>query len=161
MPVLILTALGFRLLGYLVLDAHRVVPLTERLEHPRADEGAPDVSAIEAVIARLRRKTGPGVIGIRRVSCFNSGRPPAVARLPRALSRGHSGRGNVSGQGHIGCLALSFGQLQLDPAVLGAGLGAVALGHRAVFAKAGCGHALGWKTQIALHEPHHRQGAGL
>lgn len=60
------TALEFRLLGYLVLNAHRVVPPTELLEHLYGDDDARDVNAVEAVVARLRRKTGPGIIGTRR-----------------------------------------------------------------------------------------------
>lgn len=60
------TALEFRLLNYLLLNAARVVPPTELLEHLYGDDDARDVNAIEAVITRLRRKTGPGVIGTRR-----------------------------------------------------------------------------------------------
>ena len=60
------TALEFRLLNYLLLNAARVVPPTELLEHLYGDDDARDVNAIEAVITRLRRKTGAGVIGTRR-----------------------------------------------------------------------------------------------
>ena len=61
-----ITALEFRLLNYLLLNAARVVPPTELLEHLYGDDDARDVNAIEAVITRLRRKTGAGVIGTRR-----------------------------------------------------------------------------------------------
>jgi two-component system OmpR family response regulator len=49
-----------------MLNAARVVPPPELLEHLYGDDDARDVNAIEAVITRLRRKTGPGVIGTRR-----------------------------------------------------------------------------------------------
>ncbi|MFV0408264.1 MAG: response regulator transcription factor [Paracoccus sp. (in: a-proteobacteria)] len=60
------TQLEFRLLSYLLHATDRVVPPTELLEHVYGDSDSRDVNAIEAVIARLRRKTGPGVIGTRR-----------------------------------------------------------------------------------------------
>ncbi|MTH79793.1 response regulator transcription factor [Paracoccus aestuariivivens] len=61
-----LTALEFRLLSCLVMNASRVVPPGELLEQIYGDDDSRDVNAIEAVIARLRRKTGPGIIGTRR-----------------------------------------------------------------------------------------------
>lgn len=60
------TALEFRLISYLVTQVGRVVPPTELLEHLYGDDESRDVNAVEALIARLRRKTGPGVIGTRR-----------------------------------------------------------------------------------------------
>ena len=63
---LALTQLEFRLLLYLVLAGDRVVPPTELLEHLYGDDASCDVNAVEAIVARLRRKTGPGVIGTRR-----------------------------------------------------------------------------------------------
>ena len=60
------TALEFRLLSYLVLNGGRVVPPTELLEHLYGDDDSRDVNAVEALVARLRRKTGPGIIGTRR-----------------------------------------------------------------------------------------------
>ncbi|MBD9527756.1 response regulator transcription factor [Paracoccus sp. PAR01] len=61
-----LTQLEFRLISCLVMNAERVVPPVELLEQIYGDDDSRDVNAIEAVIARLRRKTGPGVIGTRR-----------------------------------------------------------------------------------------------
>ena len=61
-----LTQLEFRLISCLVMNAERVVPPVELLEKIYGDDDSRDVNAIEAVIARLRRKTGPGVIGTRR-----------------------------------------------------------------------------------------------
>lgn len=61
-----LTPLEFRLIAYLVLHRDRIVPPTELLEHLYGDEDAKEANAVEAVIARLRRKLGPGVIGTRR-----------------------------------------------------------------------------------------------
>ncbi|MFH5774219.1 response regulator transcription factor [Paracoccus sp. NGMCC 1.201697] len=61
-----LTALEFRLLSCLVMNADRVVSPGELLEQVYGDDESRDVNAIEAIIARLRRKTGPAVIGTRR-----------------------------------------------------------------------------------------------
>lgn len=64
--VLDLTALEFRLISHLALNPGRAVPPTELLEHLHGTDDARDTNAIEAVVARLRRKTGPGVILTRR-----------------------------------------------------------------------------------------------
>ncbi|MCR9149138.1 MAG: response regulator transcription factor [Rhodobacteraceae bacterium] len=60
------TALEYRLLSYLMLHRDRVVPSTELLEHLYGDDDAREANALEAVIARLRRKLGPGIIATRR-----------------------------------------------------------------------------------------------
>lgn len=61
-----LTALEYRLLSYLVLNRDRVIPPAELLEHLYGDDDAREANALEAVITRVRRKLGPGVIGTRR-----------------------------------------------------------------------------------------------
>lgn len=61
-----LTPLEFRLLAYLTLHRDRVISPTELLDHLHGDESGREANAVEAVIARLRRKIGPGVIGTRR-----------------------------------------------------------------------------------------------
>ncbi len=61
-----LTALEYRLFAYLVLHRERTVPATELLEHLYGDEDAKEANAVEAVVARLRRKLGQGVIATRR-----------------------------------------------------------------------------------------------
>ncbi|MEX0383000.1 response regulator transcription factor [Spiribacter sp. 1M153] len=61
-----LTALEYRLVAYLFHHRNRTVPVTELLEHLYGDDESRDVNAIEAVITRLRRKMGAGVIGNRR-----------------------------------------------------------------------------------------------
>lgn len=61
-----LSALEYRLLVYLAHHRKRVVPPTELLEHLYGDDDARDTNALEAVIARLRRKLGPGPIRTRR-----------------------------------------------------------------------------------------------
>ncbi|MCW2309070.1 response regulator transcription factor [Rhodobium gokarnense] len=61
-----LTALEYRLVAYLMLNRDRVVPVSELLEHLYGDEDAREANALEAVIARLRRKFGAGAIGTRR-----------------------------------------------------------------------------------------------
>ncbi len=60
------TALEYRLLSYLVHHRDRVVAPVELLEHLYGDDEARETNALEAVIARLRRKLGPGVIATRR-----------------------------------------------------------------------------------------------
>jgi len=60
------TPLEFRVLAYLALHRDRIVAPTELLEHLYGDDDAKEANAIEAVIARLRRKLGLGVIGTRR-----------------------------------------------------------------------------------------------
>ena len=44
----------------------KVVPPTELLEHLYGDDDAREANALEALVTRLRRKLGPGVIGTRR-----------------------------------------------------------------------------------------------
>ncbi|MEX5728348.1 two-component system OmpR family response regulator [Rhodovulum iodosum] len=60
------TALEYRLLAYLMLNRSRVVPQTELLEHLYGDDDAREANALEAVVARLRRKLGAGAIQTRR-----------------------------------------------------------------------------------------------
>jgi DNA-binding response OmpR family regulator len=60
-----LSPLEYRLLAYLTLNQDRVVPPTELIEHLYGDDGR-EANALEALVARLRRKLGPGVIGTRR-----------------------------------------------------------------------------------------------
>ena len=60
------TPLEFRLIAYLALHRSRMVPPTELIEHLYGDDDAKEANAVEAIIARLRRKLGPGVIGTRR-----------------------------------------------------------------------------------------------
>lgn len=60
------TPLEFRLIAYLALHRDRVVPPTELLEHLYGDEDGREANALEAIIARVRRKLGAGVIGTRR-----------------------------------------------------------------------------------------------
>lgn len=61
-----LTALEWRVLARLALNHQRVVPPTELLEHLYGDDDAREVNALEAIIARLRRKLGAGLIETRR-----------------------------------------------------------------------------------------------
>ena len=63
---LALSALEYRLLAYLALHRDRVVSPTELLEHLYGDEDAREANALEALITRIRRKLGPGVVGTRR-----------------------------------------------------------------------------------------------
>ena len=61
-----LTPLEYRLVSYLMHHKDRVVPPTELLEHLYGDDDARDPNALEAVMARLRKKLGAGTIETRR-----------------------------------------------------------------------------------------------
>ncbi|MBB4265897.1 response regulator transcription factor [Roseospira visakhapatnamensis] len=61
-----LSPLEYRLLSYLALHRDRVIAVTELLEHLYGDDDAREANALEAVVARLRRKLGAGVIETRR-----------------------------------------------------------------------------------------------
>lgn len=61
-----LTPLEFRLLAYLMLHRDRTLPTTELLEHLYGDDASREANALEALVARLRRKVGPGVVATRR-----------------------------------------------------------------------------------------------
>lgn len=60
------TALEYRLLAYLMLHRDRVVAPGELLEHLYGDDFSREANALEALVARLRRKLGPGIIATRR-----------------------------------------------------------------------------------------------
>lgn len=61
-----LSALEYRLLSFLVINQQRCVPPGELLEHLYGDDDARDVNALEALVTRLRRKLGQGVLNTRR-----------------------------------------------------------------------------------------------
>lgn len=60
------TPLEFRLIAYLALHRDRTISPGELLDHIYGDQDAKEANAIEAIVARLRRKLGAGVIGTRR-----------------------------------------------------------------------------------------------
>jgi DNA-binding response OmpR family regulator len=60
------TPLEFRLVDYLIHNRDRAVSSGELSEHLHGLDGAADANAIEAMVSRLRRKLGPGVIETRR-----------------------------------------------------------------------------------------------
>jgi DNA-binding response OmpR family regulator len=60
-----LSPLEFRLLRYLAHNRDRVVPQSELVEHVYGND-QPDSNAVEALVARLRRKIGSGLIETRR-----------------------------------------------------------------------------------------------
>ena len=60
-----LSPLEFRLLRYLAHNRDRIVPQSELVEHVYGND-EPESNAVEALVARLRRKIGQGVIGTRR-----------------------------------------------------------------------------------------------
>jgi len=60
------TPLEFRLLAFLAVHRDRTIGPSELLEHLYGDDDAREANALEAVVARLRRKVGPGIIGTRR-----------------------------------------------------------------------------------------------
>ena len=61
-----LSPLEYRLVAYLAHHKGRVVPTVELLEHLYGDDDARDANALEAVVARLRKKLGAEAIGTRR-----------------------------------------------------------------------------------------------
>jgi two-component system, OmpR family, response regulator len=61
-----LTPLEFRLLRYLAHNKGRVVSQFEIAEHVYQQDREPDSNAIEALVARLRRKVGSDMIATRR-----------------------------------------------------------------------------------------------
>lgn len=61
-----MTPLEFRLISYLTIHRGRVVPATALLEHLYGDDDKKEANALEAIIARLRRKLGASAIGTRR-----------------------------------------------------------------------------------------------
>ena len=62
----VLTPLEFRLVAYLALHRERIVPPTELLEHLYGDDESRETNALEAVVTRLRRKLGQGILLTRR-----------------------------------------------------------------------------------------------
>lgn len=61
-----LSPLEYRLLDYLAHHAGRAVPATELSDHLYGDADTENANAIEALIARLRRKLGADTIQTRR-----------------------------------------------------------------------------------------------
>jgi DNA-binding response OmpR family regulator len=61
-----LSPLEYRLVAYLMHHSGRVVPAPELLEHLYGDDDAREANALEAVVARLRKKLGPTAIETRR-----------------------------------------------------------------------------------------------
>jgi DNA-binding response OmpR family regulator len=61
-----LSPLEYRLMAYLMHHQGRVVPPGELIEHLYGDGDAREANALEAVIARLRKKLGPDAIETRR-----------------------------------------------------------------------------------------------
>jgi DNA-binding response OmpR family regulator len=61
-----LSPLEYRLAAYLLHHAGRVVPPGELMEHLYGDDDTKDVNALEALVARLRRKVGAQAITTRR-----------------------------------------------------------------------------------------------
>ncbi|MBP7241397.1 response regulator transcription factor [Amaricoccus sp.] len=61
-----LSALEYRLVAFLALQPGKVTPPSELLEHLYGDDDAREANALEALVARIRRKVGTGVIGTRR-----------------------------------------------------------------------------------------------
>ncbi|RVT97065.1 response regulator transcription factor [Rhodovarius crocodyli] len=61
-----LSPLEYRLVAYLAHHRGRIVPAPELIEHLYGDDAARDANALEALVARLRRKLGPDTIENRR-----------------------------------------------------------------------------------------------
>lgn len=65
MPVSV-TPLEFRLIAYLLLNRERTVSPSEILDHLYGTEDGREANALEAIVARLRRKLGAAAIQTRR-----------------------------------------------------------------------------------------------
>jgi DNA-binding response OmpR family regulator len=63
---LALTAMEYRLLAYLLLHRGRTMSQGELLEHIHAGDTDRDINAIEAIVARLRKKLGFPLIETHR-----------------------------------------------------------------------------------------------
>jgi len=61
-----LSPLEYRLVAFLMHHKGRVVPATELVEHLYGNDDAREANALEAVVARLRKKLGPSAIETRR-----------------------------------------------------------------------------------------------
>ena len=61
-----LSALEYRFMAYLIHHKGRVVPPAELIEHLYGDGDAREANALEALVARLRKKLGPDAIETRR-----------------------------------------------------------------------------------------------
>ncbi|MFC3124990.1 response regulator transcription factor [Pseudoroseomonas globiformis] len=61
-----LTALEYRLLAYLLHHRGRAVPAGELLDHLYDGEADRETNAVEALVVRLRRKLGGGLVETRR-----------------------------------------------------------------------------------------------
>lgn len=61
-----ISALEYRLLDYLAHQSGRTVSAGELADHLHGADGATDANAIEALVARLRRKIGRDIIETRR-----------------------------------------------------------------------------------------------
>ena len=61
-----LTALEYRLLAFLLHRPGQIVPAGELLDHLHGVGTEREANALEALLTRLRRKLGPGVIETRR-----------------------------------------------------------------------------------------------
>jgi DNA-binding response OmpR family regulator len=61
-----LSSLEYRALRYLMHNKDRPVPQSELAEHVYGAEEEPDSNALEVLVARLRKKIGPELIGTRR-----------------------------------------------------------------------------------------------
>ncbi|UXU76448.1 MULTISPECIES: response regulator transcription factor [unclassified Paracoccus (in: a-proteobacteria)] len=61
-----LTPLEFRLVACLLVNKDRVLAPSELLEHLYGDDESRETNALEALMTRLRRKLGPGIIATRR-----------------------------------------------------------------------------------------------
>ncbi|WP_346910616.1 response regulator transcription factor [uncultured Roseibium sp.] len=78
-----LTPLEYRLVTYLMHHKERIVPPTELLEHLYGDDDARDPNALEAVMARLRKKLGSGAIETRRGFGYTIAGDEAAGESPR------------------------------------------------------------------------------
>lgn len=75
LPVAV-TPLEFRLLAYLLLNRDRIVAPSELIDHLYGTEDGREANAVEAIIARMRRKLGATLIRTRRGFGYTLGVDP-------------------------------------------------------------------------------------
>lgn len=73
----VLSPLEYRLLAFLMHQQGRVIPPAELLEHLHGSDDERDINALEALVARLRKKLGAGAIETRRGFGYCIGRDEA------------------------------------------------------------------------------------
>jgi DNA-binding response OmpR family regulator len=71
-----LTALEYRLLSFMIVQAGRTLSANTLLEHLYGTGHSREANALEAIMARIRRKLGPGIVRTRKGFGYELGEEP-------------------------------------------------------------------------------------